>query len=324
MLRKIKIGLLGCGNVGTAFVKLVKRTKKDIIKRFGFEIEIERILIKHINKPRPVDKRLLTLKPDEVLNNKRVTIVTELIGGEQPPKGFLLRALTLGKHVVTANKTLIALAGPELFRRAARKGVSVNFEASVCSGVPVIRALQNGLSANRIESICGILNGTTNYVLTRLSENKGCTLEAALEKARDKGLCESDASFDLDGLDAAWKLAILASIAFDRRIKPEDINIERFNYVHHYDSIRKYREDGFALKQVASAHRVRGHIELSVKTCLLPTNHPLGSINNEDNGLIIKGDAVGEVFFRGKGAGPLPTASAVLSDIIDIAQKITK
>lgn len=323
MSRKIKIGLLGCGNVGTAFVKLVKRTREDIIRRFGFALEIERILIKHIDKPRSVNKRLLTLKPDEVLNNRRVAIITELIGGEQPPKGFLLRALTLGKHVVTANKTLIATAGPELFRRAARKNLCVNFEASVCAGVPVIRSLKSGLAANRIESICGILNGTTNYVLTRLSEGKGCTLESALEGARAKGLCESDASFDLDGLDAAWKLAILASIAFDRHIKPEDINIERFNYVGHYDSIRKAKANGFSLKQVASARRVNGHIELSVKTCLLPLNHQLGSINNEDNGLIIKGDAVGEVFFHGKGAGPLPTASAVLADVIDIAQKIT-
>ena len=290
-VRKLKIGLLGCGTVGRGFVELVDRSNALIRQRSGVELRITRILVRDLDKERPgVDRALLTTQPDKVLNNG-CDLVVELVGGIEPARSFIERSLARGKHVVTANKALLALDGFSLMKTAKVQKVRLGFEGSVCGGIPIIRALRDGLVGNNIQRLSGILNGTCNYILTRMTED-GFEFEEALREAQAKGF---GAQVDADAVQ----------VEGIREIAAEDVQAAR--------------ELGFVIKHVATAELSEDAVSLGCAPVLLPRSHQLAGIREENNAVLVRGDAVGEMLFSGKGAGSLPSASAVLSDVVDIA-----
>ncbi len=316
-MKKVNLGLLGCGVVGGGLVELLRRNHSHVLDQSGLDIAVRRVLVRDLDKQRCVDRSLLTDRAEAVFGSDDIDIVVEVMGGVEPARTYISRALELRKSVVTANKALLAHTGGDLFRLAAANRSRIGFEASVCAGIPLIRALQHGLAGNRIESLYGILNGTTNFVLTRVAED-GQSFEEAIEQARARGLCEADPSLDLDGTDAAQKLVLLSRIAFGAEISLSDVCVESIRAVELQDILRA-AELGYVVRHVAMARRRNGTIDLRVQPVLLPLTHPLAPIRDEYNAVMLKGDAVGELVFEGKGAGALPTASAVLSDIIEIA-----
>jgi len=316
-IRKLKIGLLGCGTVGRGLVELVGRNEALIRQRSGVELRINKILVRDLDKERRgVDHALLTTHPDKVLNNG-CDLVVELVGGIEPARSFIERSLAGGKHVVTANKALLALDGFSLMKTAAAKKVRLGFEASVCGGIPIIRALRNGLVGNNIQSLSGILNGTCNYILTRMTEDR-VDFEDALREAQAKGFAEADPTLDIDGHDAAQKLKILTELAFSAQVDAETVQVEGIRNIA-ADDVQAAREFGFVIKHVATAELSEDAVALSCAPQLLPMSHQLAGIRDENNAVLVRGDAVGEMLFSGKGAGSLPSASAVLSDVVDIA-----
>jgi homoserine dehydrogenase len=317
MTRKLKIGLLGCGTVGRGLVELVGRNEALIRQRSGVELRITKILIRDLDKERQgVDRALLTTHPDKVLNNG-CDLVVELVGGIEPARSFIERSLARGKHVVTANKALLALDGFSLMNAAERKKVRLGFEASVCGGIPIIRALRGGLVGNNIQRLSGILNGTCNYILTHMTEDR-VEFEDALREAQARGFAEADPKLDVDGYDAAQKLKILTEIAFGAQVDAEAVQIEGIRDIA-ADDVEAAREFGFVIKHVAAAELSEDAVSLSCAPVLLPGSHQLAGIRDENNAVLLRGDAVGEMLFSGKGAGSLPSASAVLSDVVDIA-----
>jgi len=317
VMRKLKIGLLGCGTVGRGLVELVGRNQGLIQQRSGVELRITQILVRDLNKERPgVDRTLLTANPDKVLNNG-CDMVVELVGGIQPAKSFIERSLAGGKHVVTANKALLALDGFRLMKAAEAQKVRLGFEGSVCGGIPIIRALRAGLVGNSIQKLSGILNGTCNYILTRMTEDR-VDFEEALREAQAKGFAEADPTLDVDGHDAAQKLKILAELAFGAELGPDAVQVEGIRDIA-ADDVEAAREFGFVIKHVATAEFSDDSVSLNCGPVLLAQSHQLASIRDENNAVLVRGDAVGEMLFSGKGAGSLPSASAVLSDVVDIA-----
>jgi homoserine dehydrogenase len=315
--RQLKIGLLGCGNVGRGLVELVNRNSSVIRQRMGVEIGITKILVRDLKKERPgVERSLLTIEPGKVLDNG-CNLVIEVIGGIEPAREFIQHSLSRGKHVVTANKALLALDGFHLMQAAETHKVCLGFEASVCGGIPIIRALRSGLVGNNIQQLSGILNGTCNYILTRMSEDR-LNFDAALRQAQTQGFAEADPSLDIDGLDAAQKLKILSEIAFHAQVSTGSIPVEGIRDIT-LDDIEAASDMGYVIKHVATAELVRGSVALRAAPVMLPKTHQLASVHDENNAVLVRGDAVGEMLFSGKGAGSLPTASAVLSDVIDIA-----
>jgi homoserine dehydrogenase len=315
--RKLKIGLLGCGTVGGGLVELVGKNSSLIRQRAGVELSITKILVRDPVKDRPgVERSLLTTQPEKVLNNG-CDMVVELVGGIEPARTFIQRSLASGKHVVTANKALLALDGFSLMKAAELQKVRLGFEASVCGGIPIIRALRNGLVGNQIQRLTGILNGTCNYILTRMTEDR-VEFDVALAEAQAKGFAEADPTLDIDGHDAAQKLKILAELAFHARVDAGAVQTEGIRHIT-ADDIQAARELGYVIKHVARAELLDGSIALEVHPVLLPASHQLAGVRDENNAVLVRGDAVGEMLFSGKGAGSLPSASAVLSDIVDIA-----
>jgi homoserine dehydrogenase len=315
-MKRVDIGLLGCGTVGRGFVNLVGRERSRIRNRYGIDLAIAKIAVRDLTKPRPgVEERLLTTSATDAIQSG--DIVVEAIGGVEVPRALVRTAIALGRDVVTANKALLAESGPDIFEKAAARGVSVGFEASVCGGIPVIRALQHGLAGDSIESISGILNGTCNFILTRMED--GTTFDAALRLAQERGFAEADPSLDVDGEDAAQKLRLLASIAFEGQ-RPADIDVEGIRRVTP-DDIREARSRGSVLRQIATAHQSGGEIRLRVALREVPDCDPLGRVRDESNAVVIRGRSVGEIVLTGRGAGALPTAAGLLSDVIDIAQQ---
>jgi len=315
--RKLKIGLLGCGTVGGGLVELVAKNSSLIRQRAGVELSITKILVRDPLKDRPgVERSLLTTEPEKVLNNG-CDMVVELVGGIEPARTFIQRALASGKHVVTANKALLALDGFSLMKAAELQKVRLGFEGSVCGGIPIIRALRNGLVGNQIQRLTGILNGTCNYILTRMTEDR-VEFEVALAEAQAQGFAEADPTLDIDGHDAAQKLKILAELAFHSRVAADAVQTEGIRDIT-ADDIQAARELGYVIKHIASAEVADGAIALEVHPVLLPSSHQLAGVRDENNAVLVRGDAVGEMLFSGKGAGSLPSASAVLSDIVDIA-----
>lgn len=313
-MRRVRIGLLGCGTVGGGFVELLDRERLRIRGRYGVDLEIGRILVRNLGKERRgVDRALLTDCAVDVLDDG-CDVIVELVGGVHSAGSYVRRAIANGRDVVTANKALLAGAGGELFASAAARGVRIGFEASVCGGVPVIGALRRGLAGDFVESVRGILNGTSNYILSRMED--GRTFAEALALAQTNGFAEADPSLDVDGEDAAQKLAILAELAFDapvrrtsvvgiRDITPADISAARAR--------------GEVVRSVAEARRVAGGVELTVSPRCLATTDALAAVRDEQNAVIVHGRAVGEIFLSGRGAGSLPTAAAVLADVIEMA-----
>ena len=316
--RKLKVGLLGCGTVGSGLVELINRNNSLIRRRAGVELSITKSLVRDPLKERAdsVDRDLLTTNADKVINNG-CDLVVELVGGIEPAREFIQRSLSGNKHVVTANKALLSIEGYSLMKAAEIQSVRLGFEASVCGGIPIIRALRNGLVGNHIQSLTGILNGTCNYILTRMSEDH-MGFDEALAEAQARGFAEENPTLDIDGHDAAQKLKILAELAFNSRIEGPALETEGIRNLTHQD-IEAARELGYVIKHVATAEVSEDAIGLHVGPVFLPKDHQLASIRDENNAVLVRGDAVGEMLFSGKGAGSLPSASAVLSDIVDIA-----
>jgi len=312
-MKRIDIGLLGCGTVGRGFVQLVERERSRIRNRFGLDLLITSIAVRDLTKKRAgVDERLLTTSALDTI--QAGDIVVEAIGGVDLPRSLVRTAIALGRDVVTANKALLADSGPEIFAKAAARGVTVGFEASVCGGIPIIRALQRGLAGDSIESITGILNGTSNFILTRMED--GTTFDAALHLAQERGFAEADPSLDIDGHDAAQKLQVLASIAFAGQ-RPATVEVAGIRGITS-DDVTAARSRGSVLRQVAYAEESGGTIHLRVGVREVPDCDPLARVRDETNAVLVRGRSVGEVLLTGRGAGALPTATALLSDVIEI------
>ncbi len=318
----IKIGMLGLGTVGSGVLQILAQNGDEIRHKLGTRLEVKRIAVRDTGKKRSVnvDPALLTDKQELVLDDPEIDIIIEVMGGVDGARQAITRALQNGKYVVTANKDLLAQHGADLLQIAGEQGKNIFYEASVGGGIPLIRPLKRCLVANRILSLLGIINGTTNYILTQMSR-EGKEFDEALSEAQAKGFAEADPSSDLEGRDAAYKLAIIASLAFSSRINMSDIHVEGISKVKLRD-IRYAAELGYAVKLLAMAEENKAGLKLRVHPALVPLTHPLAAVSNEFNAIFLNGDAVGEVMFYGRGAGSLPTASAVCADMIEAARNI--
>ncbi|MDQ6743711.1 MAG: homoserine dehydrogenase [Candidatus Dormibacteraeota bacterium] len=323
----LRIGLIGLGTVGSQVADRLLNWREQLRRRSsGVDLVLERVLVRDLEKKRAVQvpAGLLTADPSAVLDDPRIDVVVELAGGEEPARSFIERALRNRKHVVTANKMVLASHGPELLELAGEMNVDVYFEAAVGGGIPLISTFKVDLLANEIERVIAVINGTTNYVLGRMA-NGGLELPAAVAEAQAAGYAEADPTQDLGGYDAAYKLAILASIAFGARVHPDVVYREGIESVHAVD-FRYARELGYELKLVASAAREpsSGRIEARVHPALVPHGHPLAAVEGAANAVYIEGDLVGQVLLQGQGAGGRPTASSVVGDLIELARSIRR
>jgi homoserine dehydrogenase len=317
-MRRVNIGLLGCGTVGRGFVELLGRERERIRGREGVDLQLRRILVRDDTKRRPnINPSLLTTSAVEVIDDG-CDVVVELVGGVHCAGAYVRRAIDNGRNVVTANKALLAECGHEIFEAAAKQKVRIGFEASVCGAIPIVRALTRGLAGDCVREISGILNGTCNYILTRM-EQDDLDFDAALRLAQERGFAEADPSLDVGGEDAAQKLRILAELAFGRVENPSHIKLRGIEDVSRAE-IEQARARRCVVRHVGSARRVAGGVELRVERRELPEFHPLAAVRDENNAVMVRSRAAGEMFFVGKGAGAMPTAAAVLSDVIEIAK----
>ncbi len=319
---KISIGLLGAGTVGSGVLELLQKNAASIAQKVGKQIQVTRIFVRDLEKYASLGETYaLTTDIDEIVKDPQIDIVVELMGGEEPAKTMMLYALENKKHVVTANKDVVAKYGKELFDAAEANQVDFLFEASVGGGIPIIRPLKQCLAANEIQEVMGIVNGTTNYMLTRMSQ-QGMDFADALAEAQAKGYAEADPTADVGGLDAARKIAILSSLAFNSRMPLDKVHVEGIEKISKHD-IEYAREFGYCIKLLAIAKREgENGINARVHPVFLPVTHPLAAVNDVFNAIFVRGDAIGEAMFYGRGAGKLPTASAVCADIIDVARDI--
>jgi homoserine dehydrogenase len=322
MTNVVSIGLLGMGTVGSGVVKMVKAHQEELQHRVGCPVRIESILVKNCDKERQVefDRNLLTTNAEEVLSNPKVDVVIEVMGGIEEARKHILRALQNKKHVVTANKDLMALHGAELLSAAAENGCDLFYEASVAGGIPILRSLVEGLSSDRITKMMGIVNGTTNYILTKMS-NQHRSYDEVLKEAQDLGFAEADPTSDVEGLDAARKMAILSTLGFSMKINLDDVYTKGITSVTSED-LRYSKQLGYTMKLIGIAQRDNGRVEISVEPTLLPDAHPLASVNDEYNAVYVYGEAVGETMFYGPGAGQLPTATAIVSDLVAVIKNM--
>jgi len=318
----IPAGLIGFGTVGTGVLKILRRNRSIIAERVGEAIEVVKVADKDLRRKRGIslDRSILTKDPDEILNDPEIPIVIELIGGIEPARSFILKAIKNRKHIVTANKALLAEHGAEIFSAAAKAGVELGFEASVAGGIPIIKAIREGLVGNQILSIYGIINGTSNYILTQMSE-KGLGFQEALSIARKKGYAEANPSLDVDGIDAVHKLVILLLFSFGRMVRIKDIYTEGIRNLSSLD-IEYAREFGYRVKLLAIARSHKGKLEARVHPTMVPMSSQLAMVEGAYNAVHISGDASGPLIFSGQGAGMMPAASAVVSDLADIARSI--
>ena len=320
--KTIGVGILGCGVVGSGTIRTLQENAAGIERQIGATLEIKKVCVKNLDKPRPVDvpRSLFTSDPNEVLDDPEIQIVAELIGGIEPAGDYILRALRNGKHVVSANKELIAKAGHQLLVEAGERKLDFFFEGAVAGGIPIIRAMKVSLAANRVEEVMGIVNGTTNYILTQMAQN-GLDFKVALAEAQEKGYAEADPTDDVDGFDAAYKLSILASIAFQSRVPLEQVYHEGIRGITDRD-IAYAQQLGYVIKLVAVGKESPEGLELRVHPAMLPHAHPLASVNDVFNAVFVRGSAAGEMMFYGRGAGSLPTGSSVAADILEVARGI--
>lgn len=321
-MKKIAVGLIGFGNVGAGVIRILRERKSLIAERAGCEIQIKKICDKDITSKRKVsvDKKLLTTHAREIIDDPQIDIVVELIGGEQPAGEFILESFRKGKHVVTANKALLAAQGPQIFAQAQDLGKSIYFEASVGAGIPLIKSLREGLVANKFSSIYGILNGTSNFVLSRMSANN-CSFETALQEAKARGFAEADPTLDIEGKDSAHKLVVLTYLCFGRFVPLRDVFVEGISSVTLSD-IKYAAQLGFEIKLLAIAKKEDEELEVRVHPTLIPKEHLLASVDGVFNAIYVACDLAGELLFYGPGAGQLSAASAVVSDIVDLTQDI--
>ncbi len=323
-MKKIRVGLIGFGTVGSGVVEVIRARRAYLRERSGVDIELVKVCDKDLKSKRPVkvEKRLLTKDFGKVIYDPHIDVVVELIGGIRPAKDIIVEAIRQGKHIVTANKALLSEAGSEIFALADACGVAVGFEASVGGGIPIIRALKEGLVANRVDLVYGIINGTSNFILTKM-EDEDLSFSEALERARAMGYAERNPILDTSGMDSAHKLAIVAYLGFGFAARPADIYTEGIHGMDLAD-IHYARELGYAVRLLAIAKRSGRNLELRVHPTLLPKQHLLAHVKGVYNALFVKGDLVGEVLFYGEGAGKYPTASSVVSDIVDIGKNCAK
>lgn len=320
--KKINIGLLGAGTVGGGVILVLNQNRPLITERVGAEICIKKVLARHPEKVRALDASLATTdKIEDIVNDPDIDIVVELMGREHPALEYMEAALKAGKNVVTANKDVVAVHGKELFELAAANHVDFLFEAAVAGGIPIIRPLKESLAANKISKIMGIINGTTNYMLTKMTQDHMDFAEV-LKEAQDKGYAESDPTADVGGFDAARKIAILASIAFNSRVSLDDVYVEGIDKISSRD-IEYADELGYVIKLlgIAKQKEVKG-VSARVHPTMLRKDHPLATVNDVFNAVYVEGQPVGEAMFFGRGAGRMPTASAVCGDIIESTRNI--
>lgn len=319
----INVGLLGAGTVGGGVLKVLEKNAEKITKEVGKPVRITKVLDRNAASRQKEygDKYYFTANADEVLNDESIDIIVELLGREHPAKEYIEQAFKNGKHVVTANKDVLARYGKELFPLAEEHGCDFMFEASVCGGIPIIGPMKTSMAGNQLTSIMGIVNGTTNYMLSKMADEH-LDYDEVLKEAQAKGYAESDPTADVGGLDAARKITILASIAFNTRFSLDDVQVEGIENVEACDI--KYASDlGYAVKLLAIAKNdVENGVSLRVNPTMIPLTHPLAGVNGVYNAVFVNGDAIGEAMFLGLGAGRLPTASSVCGDIIDIARNI--
>lgn len=316
MEKSVSIGLLGLGVVGSGVIKLIEDYQEDLAHQLGCGVEVKKVLVRNIEKARQVDidETILTTNSSDVLNNPDIDVIIEVMGGVEEARGYLLEAFAAKKHIITANKDLIALHGPELEAAAHENGCDLFYEASVGGGIPLLRGLTDGLVSDRIEKVMGIVNGTTNYILTKM-DTEGASYESALKEAQDLGFAESDPTADVDGLDAARKMVILARLAFLTDVELDDVEVNGISNVSQTD-LQYGKQLGYTMKLIGFASREQQNIEVSVQPTFLADSHPLAGVKNEYNAVYVNGEAVGETMFYGPGAGSLPTATAVMADVV--------
>lgn len=323
MKKELKIGLFGLGTVGSGVWRILTENQKLLEERSNLSIKIKKVVVKNPGKKRKVSvpKELLSVDPDDILKDPDIDVVVELIGGIEPACGILLKAIQEGKQVVTANKALLAERGGEIFSAAREKGVSIGFEASVAGGIPILKAIREGFIGNRIKEVYGIINGTANFILSEMTE-KGEEFQKVLEKAQKEGYAEQDPALDIKGIDAAQKLAILISLCYGVEPPRQGIFVEGIDHITPLD-IEFAKKLGYVVKLLAISKEHAGAVEARVHPTMIPIHHPLADVSGVFNAIFLKGDAVGETMFFGRGAGMMPTASAVVSDIVMAAKGIS-
>lgn len=321
-MEAISIGLLGLGTVGSGVVKIIENHQEKLMHQIGCPIKINKVLVKDLGKDRPVEisPDLLTTNPFDVIDNPDIDIVVEVMGGVDETRKHLLQALKNKKHVVTANKDLMAEYGSELLSVAAENGCDLFYEASVAGGVPILRSLVEGLSSDHITKMMGIVNGTTNFILTKMSK-QGSAYEAVLKEAQELGFAEADPTADVEGLDAARKMVILATLGFSMEIGLEDVKVQGISSITEED-LRYGKQLGYTMKLIGIAQLEDDKVEVSVQPTLLADSHPLASVNNEFNAVYVYGEAVGETMFYGPGAGSLPTATSIVADLVVVMKNM--
>jgi homoserine dehydrogenase len=319
LMKPINVGLLGLGTVGGGTLTVLRRNAEEISRRAGREIRVVRAAVRNLEKAKAMAGDLpLSTNPFDVVDDPEIDIVVELIGGLEPAKELVMQAIANGKHVVTANKHLVAKHGNEIFAAAQAKGVMVAFEAAVAGGIPIIKALREGLTANRIEWLAGIINGTSNFILTEMRD-KGAAFEDVLKEAQALGYAEADPTFDIEGIDAAHKLTILSAIAFGIPMQFDRAYTEGISKLTREDV--KYAEElGYRIKLLGIARRADNGIELRVHPTLIPERRLIANVDGAMNAVLVKGDAVGPTLYYGAGAGAEPTASAVVADLVDVTR----
>ncbi|HLS66151.1 MAG TPA: homoserine dehydrogenase [Pseudogracilibacillus sp.] len=316
MTKNVSIGLLGLGVVGSGVIQIVNEHQEELVHQLGTGVKVEKVLVRDIEKARQieVDESILTTDSADVLQNPNIDVVVEVMGGVEDAREYILEALDAKKHVVTANKDLIALYGPELEQKAKENGCDLFYEASVGGGIPLLRGLSDGLVSDRIHQVMGIVNGTTNYILTKM-DKEGQSYEDALQKAQELGFAEADPTADVDGLDAARKMVILARLSFFTNVELDDVEVEGISNLSLTD-IEYGKKLDLTMKLIGFATRHDNQIEVSVQPTFLAKDHPLAAVSDEYNAVYVSGEAVGQTMFYGPGAGSLPTATAVMSDVV--------
>ena len=323
-MKNINIGLIGFGNIGTGVIKLLQQNEELITRKLGTKIVLKKIADIDIKTPRGVNvnQNILTTNAKDILNDDDISIVVELMGGYEPARTFVLEAIKNGKHVVTANKALLATHGNEIFPAAEKHGVDIGFEASVGGTIPIIKTLKESLAANNITSMLGIINGTCNFILTKMTD-EGKMFDVVLKEAQKLGFAEADPTFDIEGIDTSHKMAILLSLAYGKKVNLKDIYLEGITKISGED-IAFAKELGYRIKLLAIAMLKGDAVEARIHPTMISSGHLLANVNQNYNAFHLVGDAAGPVFLFGQGAGMMPTASAVFSDIIDIARNILK
>ena len=319
-MKPIQVGLLGIGNVGSSTFAVLQRNQTEIMRRAGRGIEVTMVAARNLERARSIvgPNVQVVANAADIINNPDIDIVVELVGGYDQAKSWVLQAIDAGKHVVTANKALLAVHGTEIFKAAQEKGVMVAFEAAVAGGIPIIKALREGLTANQIEWVAGIINGTTNFILSEMRD-KGLSFDDVLKEAQRLGYAEADPTFDIEGVDAAHKATIMSAIAFGIPVQFDKAYVEGITQLDAVD-IRYAEQLGYRIKLLGIAKRAEHGIELRIHPCLVPSKRLIANVEGAMNAVMVQGDAVGTTLYYGKGAGGEPTASAVIADLVDVTR----